>query len=59
MKQQKVYSTAQEYFTHRLGHCIGFEAHSEAVNLDGFETHDTRRIMPRHLLLHRTRHLPA
>ena len=35
-----------EYFTHRLGHSIGFEAHSEAVNLDGFETHDTRRIIP-------------
>jgi len=24
-----------EYFTHRLGHSIGFEVHSEAVNLDG------------------------
>ena len=35
-----------EYFTHRLGHSIGFEVHSEAVNLDGFETHDTRRIIP-------------
>ena len=35
-----------EYFTHRLGHSIGFEVHSEAVNLDGFETHDTRHIIP-------------
>jgi Xaa-Pro aminopeptidase len=35
-----------EYFTHRLGHSIGFEVHSEAVNLDGFETHDTRQIIP-------------
>ena len=35
-----------EFFTHRLGHSIGFEVHSEAVNLDGFETHDTRRIIP-------------
>ena len=35
-----------EYFTHRLGHSIGFEVHSEAVNLDSFETHDTRRIIP-------------
>ena len=35
-----------EYFTHRLGHSIGFEVHSEAVNLDGFETHDTRPIIP-------------
>ena len=35
-----------EYFTHRLGHSIGYEVHSEAVNLDGFETHDTRPIIP-------------
>ena len=35
-----------EYFTHRLGHSIGFEVHNEAVNLDGFETYDTRRIIP-------------
>ena len=35
-----------EYFTHRLGHSIGREIHSEAVNLDGFETHDTRPIIP-------------
>ena len=35
-----------DYFTHRLGHSIGFEVHSEAVNLDGFETHDTRHIIP-------------
>ena len=35
-----------EFFTHRLGHSIGGEVHSEAVNLDGFETHDTRRIIP-------------
>ncbi len=35
-----------DWFTHRLGHSIGFEVHSEAVNLDGFETRDTRRIIP-------------
>ena len=35
-----------EYFTHRLGHSISYEVHGEAVNLDGFETHDTRRIIP-------------
>lgn len=34
-----------QYFTHRLGHSIGYEVHSEAVNLDGFETHDTRPII--------------
>ncbi len=35
-----------EYFTHRLGHSIGLEVHGDAVNLDSFETHDTRRIIP-------------
>ena len=35
-----------EYFTHRLGHSIGNEVHGEAVNLDGWETQDTRRIIP-------------
>ena len=34
-----------EYFTHRLGHSIGTEVHADAVNLDGFETEDTRTIM--------------
>lgn len=34
-----------QYFTHRLGHSISYEVHGEAVNLDGFETHDTRRII--------------
>ena len=35
-----------EYFTHRLGHSIYQTVHGEAVNLDNFETHDTRRIIP-------------
>ena len=35
-----------DYFTHRLGHSIGYEVHGEAVNLDGFETWDTRLIIP-------------
>ena len=35
-----------DYFTHRLGHSISYEVHGEAVNLDGFETRDTRRIIP-------------
>ena len=35
-----------EYFTHRLGHSIGNEVHGDAVNLDGWETRDTRRIIP-------------
>ena len=35
-----------DYFTHRLGHSIGREVHADAVNLDGFETEDTRGIIP-------------
>ena len=35
-----------DYFTHRLGHSIGNEMHGDAVNLDSFETEDTRRIIP-------------
>lgn len=35
-----------EYFVHRLGHSIGFEVHSNGVNLDDWETHDTRKLIP-------------
>ena len=35
-----------DYFTHRLGHSLGEAIHSNGVNLDGFETHDTRQIIP-------------
>ena len=35
-----------DYFTHRLGHSIGRDVHADAVNLDGFETEDTRSIVP-------------
>ena len=35
-----------EYFTHRLGHSINDNVHGEAVNLDNFETHDSRYIIP-------------
>ena len=35
-----------EFFTHRLGHSLGVEVHGEAVNLDGWETHDTRLVIP-------------
>ena len=35
-----------EYFNHRLGHSLGREVHSNAVNLDGWETHDTRLVIP-------------
>ena len=35
-----------DYFNHRLGHSLGREVHSNTVNLDGWETHDTRRLIP-------------
>lgn len=35
-----------DYFTHRLGHSIYHTVHGEGVNLDNFETHDTRHIIP-------------
>jgi Xaa-Pro aminopeptidase len=35
-----------DYFNHRLGHSLGREVHSNAVNLDGWETHDTRELIP-------------
>ena len=34
------------YFNHRLGHSLGREVHSNAVNLDSWETHDTRQLIP-------------
>ena len=35
-----------DYFGHRLGHSLGREAHGNAVNLDGWETFDTREVIP-------------
>ena len=34
-----------DYFVHRLGHSLGHEAHSNGVNLDDWETHDTRTVI--------------
>jgi Xaa-Pro dipeptidase len=33
-----------EYFTHRTGHSIGEEVHGNGVNIDNFETRDSRKI---------------
>jgi Xaa-Pro aminopeptidase len=33
-------------FIHRLGHSLGRTVHSNAVNLDDWETHDTRNLAP-------------
>jgi Xaa-Pro aminopeptidase len=33
-------------FVHRTGHSIGVEVHGNGANIDGFETPDTRRLLP-------------
>jgi Xaa-Pro dipeptidase len=35
-----------EQFTHRTGHSIGEETHGNGVNIDNFETRDSRHITP-------------
>jgi Xaa-Pro aminopeptidase len=35
-----------EQFTHRTGHSIGEETHGNGVNIDDFETRDSRTIIP-------------
>jgi Xaa-Pro aminopeptidase len=36
-----------KYFFHRTGHSIGESVHGNGVNMDGLETRDTRRLIPR------------
>jgi Xaa-Pro dipeptidase len=36
-----------KYFFHRTGHSIGESIHGNGVNMDGLETHDERRLIPR------------
>ncbi len=36
-----------EQFVHRTGHSIGAEVHGNGANIDGLETQDTRRLIPR------------
>jgi len=35
-----------DYFIHRTGHNIGEEVHGPGANLDNFETHDYRHLLP-------------
>jgi|FaiFalFF_MnMetaG_3_1042247.scaffolds.fasta_scaffold00171_9 Xaa-Pro aminopeptidase len=35
-----------KWFPHRLGHSLGRTVHGDAVNLDSWETRDTRRLIP-------------
>jgi Xaa-Pro aminopeptidase len=36
-----------DFFIHRTGHSIGGEVHGTGANMDNFETHDDRRVIPR------------
>ena len=36
-----------KYFFHRTGHNIGESVHGNGANMDGLETHDVRRLIPR------------
>jgi len=36
-----------QYFVHRTGHNIGRETHGNGANIDGLETRDDRRLLPR------------
>jgi len=35
-----------DYFVHRTGHSIGEDVHGNGANMDNFETHDARQIIP-------------
>lgn len=35
-----------KFFTHRTGHSIGTELHSDSLNLDNYESKDTRVVIP-------------
>jgi Xaa-Pro dipeptidase len=35
-----------KYFIHRTGHSIGEDVHGAGANMDNFETHDDRRVIP-------------
>lgn len=36
-----------EKFVHRTGHSIGEDVHGNGANMDNFETHDSRQVLPR------------
>lgn len=36
----------EEFFFHRTGHSIGVEVHGNGANMDNFESHDDRQIIP-------------
>jgi Xaa-Pro aminopeptidase len=36
-----------DFFFHRTGHSIGTDVHGTGANMDNFESHDERRVIPR------------
>ncbi len=34
------------YFVHRTGHSLGEEVHGNGANMDNYESHDTRQVLP-------------
>lgn len=36
----------EEFFIHRTGHSLGREIHASGANMDDYETHDSRQILP-------------
>jgi Xaa-Pro aminopeptidase len=36
----------EKYFVHRTGHSIGEDVHGSGANMDNFETHDERKVIP-------------
>ncbi len=46
VREHLVQKGLAQWFTHRTGHSVGQEVHSEGANLDGFETYDTRELIP-------------
>jgi len=46
VREHLVQKNLAQWFLHRTGHSVGYEVHSEGANLDGFETYDTRELIP-------------
>ena len=46
VRDSLVAANLADNFVHRTGHSIGTEVHGTGANMDNFETHDDRRILP-------------
>ncbi len=47
VRQQITNAGYDQYFFHRTGHSIGTSVHGNGVNMDSYETRDSRHIIPR------------